>query len=629
MAGTVNQLFVEASQQPESEPQVNQLFVEVAQVHDAAVTEARVTQVFAEVSRQPTTPVYARVTQVYREVVRSARAYVFQVYREVVRVNPTPEPPTPPPDGDDDEGENPMPQLTADLIGTQRHRRNFIQFGGPRPDNRVRYAGQDTQFMKMEGVSVPELGGVDPIYVPDPNRIGQYKLVNRSRTPADLPTATLTLLERHGSIPFQLGTPNCGFNFYEAVGNCRDLSDFLGGWTDYVLVYSGALVTDKDLGDRSGWDSDDHIEDSLSLTLASVYPVGALAFAERAATLVDRQVLDVVYGSQLQCGECGPQDDGTKRIYAVTKSSGSGSPGLPAELIYTVDGGLTWNEASITGIGASEDPIAIEIVGDKLVILSRTAGSATLGGYYYATINAATGVPGSWTKVTAGFVAGKQPNDLYVASPREIFFVADGGYIYRSTNIATGVEVFNDGNATTQNLYRIHGREDTLVAVGAASTVLRSVNRGVTFATTADSPSDLPLDVRAVLVMDANLYWVGTADSGRLFYTLNGGETWTEKAFSGAGAGTIRDIVAATDEVIYFSHDTNTPTARIFSSWNGGADFSNTSPRLLNFPTFNQATRLAVPYGADPTTAANSLAVAGVAANGTDGVLYLGIASRF
>ena len=102
---------------------------------------------------------------------------------------------------------------------------------------------------------MPESGGVDPIWNPDPRRIGSYTLVGRQITPPDLASATLLMRERHGAIPRQLGKINCQFNLYEPTGKCKDLSDFLAGWSDYVLIYSGAIVTDKDLGDRSAWDS--------------------------------------------------------------------------------------------------------------------------------------------------------------------------------------------------------------------------------------------------------------------------------------------------------------------------------------------------------------------------------------
>lgn len=516
-----------------------------------------------------------------------------------------------------------MPNITADQIVTQKHKRNFLQLGGARPNNPLSYAGQDAQYMAIQGVGLPESGGVDPIWVPDPRRIGQYLLVGRSITPPDLASATLVLKEQHGAIPKQLGVIGCQFNAYEVTGRCKDLSDYLNGWNDYVLVYSGALVTDKDLGDRTAWDSDDSVEDSLSLVLSNIYPIGALGFGEDGAAQVDREVVDIVYGTQQQCGDCGVPNDGTLWAYSLTKSSGAGSPGLPGEVQYRTDGTANWVDLTITGLGATADPTFIDVVGDKLVV-----GVNSENAYYWATINQVTGVPGAFTKVTSGFVAGKAPNDIYVLSPRQVFFVGNGGYIYKATDITAGVQVVNAGSATTNDLLRVHGAGTTLIATGRASTTLVSQNSGVTWGAAVASISGVALDVGAALVLDQNRFWVGTLNSGRLFYTINGGQSWVEKSFSGAGAGNLYDIVAATDEVIHFSHSTNTPTARIFTTWNGGADFTNAAPRLLNVPTFNKANRIAVPTVGAADVAANNMLIAGLSGGGTDGIILEGVASR-
>lgn len=514
-----------------------------------------------------------------------------------------------------------MPDIRADEIITLRHKRNFIQFGGPTPTSPVAYAGQNAQYMAIEGLSVSETGGIDPIFVPDPNRIGMYRLVGRSITPPDLASATLLMREKHGSIPRQLYRIGCQFNLYESVGNCSDLSDFLQGWSDYVLVYSGALVTDKDFGNRSAWDSDDAAEDSLSITLADVYPVGPLSFGEGAASEADREVVDVVYQNTLSCGDCGPSVSPSDRIYAITKSSGAGSPGMPAEVIYSLNGGTTWYQMDITGIGASEDPLGVDIVGNYIVIL---AGTSAAPAYYYAEINSKTGVPGAFTKITTGFVANHQAVDLYVVSPREVFMVGEGGYIYKSTDIASGVSLVNAGIATTQNLYRISGNGDTIVATGAGGVIIKSINRGATWSTTTTSPT--VSDIRAVAVVDKFIYWIGHI-AGRIYYTLDGGETWTEKGYSGSGVGSVYDIVFPTREVGYISYTTATPAARILATWNGGADWTTAAPRILNMPTYQRANRLAYPT-ADSATSVNNLTIAGLSSGGTDGILLVGIASR-
>jgi hypothetical protein len=516
-----------------------------------------------------------------------------------------------------------MPRPADDEIITQQNRRLFFQWGGPFPNNPLSFAGVEGQYAVLEGVTRPLRGAIEPIKVYDPRRAKQFKFAGRKATAPDFPTATLRLLERRGALPFALGDMSCAFNLYLSVGKCDDLSDFLHGWEDFVEIVSYAEGTSVDEGARMAWEDDTQAEDAVAITLERKYGIGALSFAAKAAAEISREVVDAVYGSNLQCGDCGPSDDGTRRIYAVAKSSGAGSPGLPAELIYSVTGGTSWVQTTITSFGATEDPLAIDIAGDKLVIIGADA-------YYWATLNAKTGVPGSFTKVTTGFVASKTPRDLFVLGPQAIFFVGDGGYIYKSTNLAAGVTPIDPGDATTENLLRIHGDgQNTLVAVGAGSTVLKSTDRGVSWAATVAEPSAIQLDVTAVCVRSSEHFLVGTGNSGRVFYTLDGGEIWSAIEFTGTGSGYVRDIVFATDEVGYFVHDDTTPTGTLWSTWNGGADWVRNdggSRRVLNWPVIDRVNRLAVPAAAAQVDA-NNLVIAGLAGDGTDGVLLRGSAN--
>lgn len=520
-----------------------------------------------------------------------------------------------------------MPNLSANEIVTNKHVRNFIQFGGPGPDNPVKFGGQDFQYMKVEGVSLAGGdGGLEPIWMHDPQYPGKFKLVARKISPPDLTEATLVLAEKHGAIPRQLQTIRCPFNLYDVVGACKDLSDFLAGWSDYVMVYEGAIISgNKDGGNRSAWgDADDEVTDSLPLTMADAYPVGAIGFDEEAAATITLEAIDVIYWSAETCGDCGPANDGTQWIYAVVKSSGS-TPGTAPKLLYTIDGGLNWTTNTVTGLGQTEDPIFIDRAGKYLIIGTRTAGGPTLSGYYYAEVNTNTGAPGTWTKVTSGFVATMQIYDCYVLSPREVFFCADGGYIYKAADITTGVTVVSDGSATTTAMRRIHGNgNETLVAVGGSGVVIKSNNRGATWGTTVTYP--VVSTLQALAVLDDKAFWVGTS-GGTLWYTLNGGETWTQKTFSGSGAGQIRDIVFPTPSVGYFAHDTAAPVARIFATWNGGADWTNSAPRIMNWPVADRVNRIAYPK-VSSGIAANNVAVAGLAGDGTDGFVFIGVASR-
>lgn len=516
-----------------------------------------------------------------------------------------------------------MPKPLADEVITRvKHIRHFIQLGGAYPVNALAYQGQNAQHMIVTGVTVPELGTIDPIYVPDPADNDAYRLVGRKINTPELPAATITMLEKHGNLPRQLQKYPC-FNLYQYTGACKNLSDWVSGWDDYVLIYSGGILEDKNLGDRSSWDADDQVEDELPAKFASIYPVGKISFTDQAQPIITLEVIDAVYANPDSCAGCGVSNDGTQWIYAVTESSGS-TPGTAPRLIYTINGGGDWVQSTVTGLGDIEDPVGIDVVGSRLVVYTRTAGGTTTSGYYWADVNPKTGVPGTWTKVTSGFVASFQVYDMFVLSEREVFFSADGGYIYKATDITAGVTVVSPGNATTTALQRIHGKDDTIVAVGGSGNVVKSVNRGVSWTTTTTFP--VVQTLQAVAVMGEDFFWIGT-NGGRMYYTLNGGETWVQSRFAGDNAGQVRDIVAVTDDVIWVSHDTATPTARVFTTWTGGSFFTNTSPRIQNLPTANRFNRIAVPR-VHPSIDSNNIVLAGLAGNGSDGVLLLGQAGR-
>lgn len=518
-----------------------------------------------------------------------------------------------------------MPKPNVDEIIARKHSRGYLQFGGARPNNVPVFYGLDSQYFFIGQSTKPGLGTINPVWVQDPRIPGRYRLVGRTTAPPNLATGDITLLEKHGSVPRQLGVLGCQLNAYELTGKCKDLSSLLSGWDDYVTVHSNGLVQQTTLGQKTSLSDDGQVEDVLNMVWGDHYAVGKLSFGETATVQVDRELVDVAYQSRFQCGDCGPADDGTQRIYAITKSSGAASPGLNAELIYTVDGGATIFQSNITSIGVSEDPLGIDVAGDTLILFSTA-------GIYWSPINAKTGIPGAFTKTTLGLVAGKTLTDIFVLSPREIFFSALGGYIYKATDISQGVTAINAGAATALDLFRIHGDgNETIIAVGAGTRIIRSVNRGATWGQVVGLPALAIGDVTAVAVLDANRFWIGFGLMNRLYYTLNGGDTWAEKPYTGNGAGSLRDIAVPTDEVIYVLFDDNTPTAYLLTSFDGGASFARNdsgSERILNWPVFTRGNRIAFPDVADATTRVNNVTIAGLAGNATDGIMLIGAVAR-
>lgn len=509
--------------------------------------------------------------------------------------------------------------LNANQHNTQQHLRAFYQPGGPGPQQPTLYGGQDGGFIQIEGASQNFLGDVTAQFMPDPNRPGQWVPVAKMTSAPDLPGATVTFSEKKGGIPKSLMGQQCAFSLYESVGECKNPGNFLIGWENYVMVYPNGQGTTVDMGDRTHYDGTDVLKEAIDTTWErNPFPVGPINVGVAAlGTLTAVKVEDIIYGNQVLCGgQCGPGNDGTKFMYACVDGAVAGK----LNVMYSVDGGVTWTSQLLALSVNAEIPTAIAQVGPYLVVLSKVGGGATQSAYYYTDINQVTGVPtfANWTKVTTGFlnVASRGANDIFVVSPNEVWFPADGGYIYKSTDITQGVTVALAAGISSANLLRMAGVGSTYVAVGASATVAKSANAGRTWAATTTSPT--VGGAQAVAVTTPMVFWVG-GDTGRLWYTIDGGESWVEKTFLGGGVGQVRDILFTTPEVGYFSHSTAAPLGRVFATWNGGYSWSNTAPRINALPAFANILRLATPDFAGDMVAANNLAMAGTFTDATTG----------
>lgn len=506
---------------------------------------------------------------------------------------------------------------------TQKHSRPHIQFGGARPNNRVFYYGGDTNYVAVGDSSTPVRGGIDPMWVRDPFSIDGFVLSGRQTSAPDLPTVGLTFRERIGKIPRHLLGLNCLLNVYLARGQCRDLSDLRNGWESYVKIFSEGRITDRSTSGESSFDGDDPIETEVELVCSAIYPAGSVSFAEKIASSITLEVLDITYGNRTQCGECGPTNDGAQWIYAVEKGGAAAKP----IVWYSLDGGATWTSSSIATAANAEAPCAIRLMGGYLVAVSPTANTSTNGGYYYSAINPVTGAPSStWTKVTSGFTNNQEPRDMYVAGPREAYLCTDGGEILRITDVPSGATSL--GIVTSSDLSRIHGSGDAIIAVGASAAVVRSLNGGVSFAATTTAPGAATLN--AVNVLDRNRIWVGNA-SGVVYYSLDGGETWVTQPL-GVTPAAIQDIRFVTQECGFIAY-TASSLGRIAATIDGGVSWVTsdvTNPRVIGVPTTvtQRYNRIAFPIVNDAGIRANFAALGGLGAS-TDGALMVGAGNVF
>jgi len=499
--------------------------------------------------------------------------------------------------------------------------RLYVQPGGARPDSPALYYGQGTNYGIIQGVTIPINGAVTPIWTGDPRITNKYRQVRRAIAPPPLAAATFNFLEKRGTLN-RLLAQDCGFTAYNINGGCADPSQILYGWEGGKLeIYSDAIIGSINGGNRSDWANNTPVINQVPATLREIYEIGGIGFGEILASDIAVEIIDVTFGNVQRCAGCGRANNGTNWRYAIQTFTGSNEASL---LFQTVDNSGTVIEEGvldITGIAGSVAPTAVDVAGQYLIVLVNTENA-----YYYATIDQATGVPGAFTKVTDGFVSTKTPKDILVFNDHEIFIAANGGYIYKLTNVGQAVQVLSAGGATTSNLNRIAGNGDTIAVAGVSGVVVLSVNRGQSWALVTSTPS--AGDIMGLDVRDSSRLWVGT-DDGDLFYTLDGGENWTEVALSGTPTS-INDVVFVNDEVGWVAGESAT-AALLYYTPDGGADWStaNSAPRMVGISTTAQAlNRIAVPTAANTEIAANALLIGGLGAT-TDGYLAYGIANFF
>jgi photosystem II stability/assembly factor-like uncharacterized protein len=468
----------------------------------------------------------------------------------------------------------------------------------------------------MAGIS-QGFGDIEKIECPDPFNYGKFIEVGQIRGAEERVTTTLEgryALELKSTL-LSLSKKGCAFDAQLHMGACKDPSAF--NQFDKALILENVYATSystEDLGALASGD-DAAVNESADVSAKAIYEVLPLSFGEKASSIITNEVIDIAICGNPSCGDCGTENDGCKKIYAVTAAAG-GSPGTAPDVVYSLDKGVSWYAHDIDTMSSTEDPSAVSCVGAYLVVVSNETNSL-----HYVLLEDlnATEDP-AFAEVTTGFVTGKEPNDIWGVG-NEAWIVGDGGYVYWTDDPTGGVTAVDAGSATVDDLLAVHGfSSDFVVAVGKNGAVIYTEN-GATFAT-ATRPVGVGINLNTVWVKSETEWWVG-ASNGNLYYTLDSGTTWSTSAFSGSGAGSVHDIVFATGSVGYLSHATAAPRGRIFRTFDGGASWTATPEKTG--ATLNDNDRLnslAICGDYDP----NFVVGGGLAANGSDGVILVGSA---
>jgi len=444
------------------------------------------------------------------------------------------------------------------------------------PENRPQYQA----IMRATEFTWPQ-GDVELIKIPDPSAYGKFITIGKTKGETGSPTISIQARYRKElSDLMDMLRNGCDADLQLHIGTCKNPQDFNSGF-DKILVLEAAQMTDyrlSDLGALTAGD-DSPVNEEIPFAGEDAYEIVPLVFSEEAADEVVQEIVGMAICDSVDCGECADPSNGCEKVFAVTKTA-AGSPGLPAEVIFSGDAGVNWDDTLVDTLAADEDPTDMACVGKYLVICSSDSGSI-----HYAPLADILAGTETWTEVAIA----ADLNAIFSAGPGYTWCCADSGYIYKIPDVT--VAAYETNRPSILDYYAIHGYDaEHVVAVGASNAVAVTSD-GVEW--TAITGPAVGVDLLSVWMKSPTEWFVGD-DNGDLWYTRDGGATWTQKEFPGDGAGDILDIEFATPTVGYMAYKTATPAGRILRTIDGGYSWYVMPQGNTSIPANDQINKLAV-----------------------------------
>ncbi|MEE8360814.1 MAG: hypothetical protein V3R71_01600 [Gemmatimonadales bacterium] len=449
--------------------------------------------------------------------------------------------------------------IGATDIGLTGQSRVFFTRDLAGPANRPSYKGR----ARSQGISWSN-GDLSPVRIPSRDRYDQFDIVEVIQGQQGLPQLPIMFrYARSLSELLDIFRIRCPIDLEVHFGKCERPDDYLAGWVKdgKIVMVDQAYPLDYGTDDLGAFDGDDQavINETMGFTGVDLYEVVALQPALQAGDEITDPIIAVSICDSISCGSCGIPSDGCEKVFALT-SGVSGSPGLPLEIIFTSDKGANYSATNITSAGLGEAGNDMTCVGSNLMVVTDADQ------HHYADIQDIIDGVETWTVIAVGYVAAGTPNAIFSLGREKTWIAADAGFIYFSADITTSVTPQTEGGITSENLNDIHGDSEIVIAVGDSNTVLITESDGAAW-TSITGPS-VGNDLTSIEVITKLVWFIGDSN-GDLWYTINGGVTWTQKAFPNDGDGSaVADIEFVNRRIGYMAHGTE-----LLRTFNGGSDW--------------------------------------------------------
>ena len=454
----------------------------------------------------------------------------------------------------------------AEEILKTSHSRVFLTMSQSSPAVQPEYQS----CMILGGIS-QSFGDREAIYCQDPYRIGRFKTVGYTESPAE-PVET-SLDQRYpldGRSPLvRAAKAQAKVDLHVHMGAFGANPSIFNTWRKKI-IFEGARISSLDIDEVGSHDEDTNVNHTVDITADEWYEIVPLIFTQRNATSLSTPIVGtyLFYNGRT---ELPPRE----RVIALAVNSAlSGSPPTRPDLLYSLDHGTNWYETPIVSISSTSvtAPLAgVVVIGEYVVVASSLA--ATHGLHYVRWDGLTTVSAPTWSQVTTGFDNTKLAQAM--CSIGSVGFIAaTGGYVYKVTDAPSGARVMSAGSATVENLLCVAALDENVVIAGGESNAVIICTDGENFA--AVTGPAVAADITAVAALGPNVFLAGTS-TGRLFYTTNSGVSWTEKAFPGSGGSgmSVKAISFPTKMIGYMSTASAT-SANIFMTTDGGYSWEAT-----------------------------------------------------
>lgn len=425
--------------------------------------------------------------------------------------------------------------------------------------------GPNTQLYPLACHDLGDLteaeGGIELLRCWKQDRSG-WDVVGQTETPPDPVKFSVELMTEKARDWLEKVT--CPFGMYWTQSDCGPVDEF----SNYV---TGGVIQHVRRAQKTRSGVVHHEEDQptkLAVDLEAWPPVldmDELA-VDRLTTTSALAANDVYANGDRRCeGDCGAAIDPGQ--YLVIPSDSAVGPAT-ADVLFSSDAGVTIAAGATDPFGAGFNVMAttrfpISRTGYR-VIAGREGTGAVQGQMAYSDDNGAT-----WTVVSIGGAGvGHGPtygHGLYSFDRYNIWLASADGYIYKSSDGGATWVAKEAGVIHAADNHFISFADKTYGLAGGAAGVISLTNDGGETWIAGGIPAASP--ARCGQRLDRNRCWVGL-DNGSLYYSNDGGMTWTAR--TGFPAGAIRSLHFANVYQGFLLHNTAAPVGTVYHTNNGG-----------------------------------------------------------